>query len=428
MQGRNEKCHCGSGVKFKKCCLRKDSQKSNDIEYSTSSILAIIRMGLENLDAFEGGQKKVKVKNIGVMNKNTLICEFMPYSQISLDVKIEIGTIMSFFYGFLKEDEFKNVDFKYFAVRAYGQNGDEILYAISSKETAATIGKGNSIDWLKSTWFQENTPDYRLSIAKRIISEIETALREVIKDTLKSKFGDDWWDIALNNRLGQSIKKTYSDQFEEEVSSGEILINYTFLYQLPKIIVTHWTDFKCWFSNKVEFELNLDRLNKIRREEAHNRIISEKYLDELKRIHLELLSKISQAYPNIVSTFLIDNWRQRIKEIMGQGYSPLYKDIEVNGEPDPIIKLAKIIKGTKHTISYLEEIITGLRSVTVPVQKYDLHHELIDLFSKLKELNEVKLDKIMDGNILEITPVFERIQIHQGNMNSFLEKFLISES
>lgn len=34
--GRNEPCHCGSGKKYKKCCLEKDRQKQRNVRVATS--------------------------------------------------------------------------------------------------------------------------------------------------------------------------------------------------------------------------------------------------------------------------------------------------------------------------------------------------------------------------------------------------------
>ncbi len=184
--GRNDLCYCGSGLKYKYCCMNKDiNSLSNQIkpDITISSVLDVLKFGLQNLDILTNDTRKVRVRTINILNKDIIECQIYPYKTNSIDIKIEIGTIMGFLYGFFKDDSSnKIISPKYFAVRAYDGKEKEIIYAISSFETAALISNGNSIEWLKSTLFQENTADYRLGIAKKQISEIENSLRHVIID------------------------------------------------------------------------------------------------------------------------------------------------------------------------------------------------------------------------------------------------------
>lgn len=410
--------------------MNKKSQPSNEEKSNASvkSILSIIKFGLENLDALEGSDKKVKVKDVSIMNLDTLSCQFYAYSDKSVDLKVEIATIMGFFNGFFKDDSFENVDFKYYAARAYDENDQELLYAISSKQAAQLIGEGNSLDWLKSTLFQENTSDYRLGMAKRIISEIENSIRTVVKDRLKKQYGNDWWNQSLNNKLGNGIKGTYNNQFGEEISDGDILINYTYLLQLKKIISTHWICFRHLFDNKIDFENAIDELNKIRREEAHNREITAGHLTDLNNLHNSILSKISEEYPETLSTYLIDNWRIKIKSIMQQSYKPLYKGTELVDEPEPNLKLRRSIDSTKHLIEYIDNTVDKLESVVTPTQKKSLHNELLEVFETYKNLQEKKLKNVSDGEFDELLITIKLIEQHELRMNQFSEKFLLSES
>jgi len=129
--------------------------------------------------------------------------------------------------------------------------------------------KGNSLDWMKSSIFQENTEDYRLSVAKKQISEIENALREIIVDRLSKKHGKNWFILSVGKKLRESVIGTYTNQFGFEIEDGDVLIKYTFVLQLKKIICTNWKDFSDLFSNKIRFEEVITELNLIRREEAH---------------------------------------------------------------------------------------------------------------------------------------------------------------
>jgi hypothetical protein len=426
--GRNDKCYCGSGLKYKKCCKTKSSQTEKPIEITLSSLIKTIKLGLENLDKLNGSKQKIRVREIKLMNEDTLVCEFYPYKENSTDIKIEIATIMGFFNGFFRDDPYDGIRFRYYAVRAYDKEDIELLYALSSKASAEQIGTGNSIDWMKSTIFQENTNEYRLGIAKKIISEIEITFREVIKDILSKKYGADWWNFTLNNKLGKSIKDTYNNQFGFEITDGNVLIEYTYILQLKKIITTYWPDFKTLFDKKPDFENLIDNLNLIRREEAHNRVITQSHLDELNDIYIKLLSKISEKYPDILPTHLIDSWKSKIKLIMTNGYKPLYNSFELIDEPDLKIKLLKSINSTKHLIEYIKETISRLQSLVVPIQKNGIHNELVQHFVNYKDLSEKKLKNIADGELQILLETLKEIENYEITMNEFSGKFLLSEA
>jgi len=425
---RNDKCHCGSGLKYKKCCIKHNSKIIEKVNISLSTLLTTIKFGFENLDILNGSKQKVRIKEIKVLNNDSLVCEFHPYSDNSIEIKTEIASIMGFFNGFFINDAYQDINFKYYAARAYDKNDIELLYALSSKESAKQIGQGNSIDWMKSTLFQENTNDYRLGIAKKIISEIEITFREVIKDTLSKNYGSDWWNITLDNKLGKSIKETYKNQFGFEITDGNILIEYTYVLQLKKIITTYWPDFKNFFDKKTDFEKSIDDLNLIRREEAHNRIITQSHLDSLNDIYIKLLSKISENYPEILPTYLIDSWKSRIKTIMTIGYKPLYESSELIDEPNSKIKLMKSINSTEHLIEYLKETINRLQSLVVPIQKNKIHNELVEHFINYQKLSENKLKNIANGELRILLETLKEIENYEVKMNEFSEKFLLSEA
>jgi hypothetical protein len=55
--GRNEPCHCGSGKKYKKCCLEKDEGK-NRKEREKAALNAAKVMAAEAKEAEEKGETK----------------------------------------------------------------------------------------------------------------------------------------------------------------------------------------------------------------------------------------------------------------------------------------------------------------------------------------------------------------------------------
>lgn len=392
-------------------------------------ILKTIKLGLENLDTFSEGNKKIRVIDIFIINEDTLCCSYHSYFSNSSDIKMEIASIMGFFNGFFGKTGFKGLSFVYYAVKAFDKNNVELIYAISSKTTAELIGTRNSIDWLKSTFFQENTEEYRLAQSKRIIAEIENSLRELVRIKLSESYGENWWDNSLNNKLGKAIKDTYFEQFGVECNDGNKLISYTYTLQLKKIISTHFTLFKPYFDNLANFDIQMDNLNKVRREEAHNRSISEIHLKELNMLHEKLLSKVLSELTAFQSGYLTENWKLKIKKIMiERQYKPIYDGQEVLREPNLLIKLQKSKKNTESVIMYLEETIIKLKSISTPIHKKATQRDLINVLEKYKDL-QVELLKghtTLDEKEIEITVL--KINEHKKVMDHFVGAFLLAES
>ncbi|MCD4734927.1 MAG: hypothetical protein K8R53_02685 [Bacteroidales bacterium] len=312
---------------------KKEESNIADKEFSISEILSFLKTGLQNINLVNKEVANIDVKKIDLLNNKTLECQFYAVSNNSIDVKVEISSVMGALHGFFKDDSFKNIILNYYAVRAFDKEDSELMFVISSKETAALIGQGNSVDWMKSSIFQENTKDYRLGVAKRQISEIENALREIIVDRLSKKHGEDWFILSVGKKIRKGVINIYYNQYEIETEDGNILINYTFILQLKKIICTNWKDFSDLFANKIEFEKLLVEFNSIRNEEAHNRNISTEDLEKLKKIYEFILIGITAKYPSIIPNFLIDNWKIQIKEIMlSNKLEMIYADEEIQSE------------------------------------------------------------------------------------------------
>lgn len=393
------------------------------------NLIKAVSGGLKILHILDTNCNEINVKEVSLLNEDTLCCSFYPVSQKSNDIKLEIATIMGFFNGFFRDTSYENINFNHYAVRAYNTNNVEILNALSTKSAAECIGKGKSIEWLKLTLFQENTEDYRLSQAKQIISEIENGLREIVKTTLKSKLGDDWWDIGLNNKLGAEVKEMYSRQFDVDCSNGDILISYTFTLQLKKIILTHFNLFKSYFQTQNNFESLMDNLNKLRREEAHNRSISDLDLDNLRELHEELLSKVLIDLPSFQSVYLTENWRIKIKRIFTERqYKSVHSEFEINNEFDLVKKLLKIKENLTSLISYLNDTLIKLRSITVPIHKKELHNELIFCYEKQKNLQESLFGETLTLNSEKINTIVNEIRLHEIKMNEFSSEILLNEN
>tara|TARA_R110002020_G_scaffold105483_1_gene246064 strand:- start:1950 stop:3146 length:1197 start_codon:yes stop_codon:yes gene_type:complete len=392
-------------------------------------IIGIIRFGLENSDTLGADCKKVRVIEISVINEDTLCCDFYSNSTNSIDIKMEIVNIIGFFNGFFRNDKFEEISFAYYAVRAFDINNVELIYAISSKSTAELIGKGNSIDWLKSTFFQENTDDYRLAQSKRIIAEIENCLRELVKTKLNEQFGDNWWDKSLGSNLGKDVKQTYFNQFGVDCNDGDILITYRYTLQLKKIISTHYKLFKPYFTSLADFDIQMDNLNKIRREEAHNRRITEKNLTDLSALHEKLTAKILLELTTFQSGYLTENWRLKIKKIMVERqYKSIHDGQAVLDETDLSIKLQKTTQNIENLISYLSETIIKLKSVSTPVHKKPTQLELVNVLEKFKDLQIELLQTSTRLDEREIKLTVAKIDEHKKVMDNFVGDFLLAES
>ena len=408
---------------------KKEDSKIEEKEFSVSEILSLLKTVLQNINLANKEVANIDVKKIDLLNNKTLECQFYAKSNNSIDVKIEIGTVMGALHGFFKDDSFKNMLLDYYAVRAFDKEDSELMYVISSKEVAALIGKGNSIDWMKSSIFQENTKDYRLSVAKKQISEIENALREVIVDRLSKKHGKDWFILSVGKKLRESVIGTYNNQFGINIEDGDILIKYTFVLQLKKIICTNWKDFSDLFSNKIRFEKLILELNSIRREEAHNRNISTEDLEKLKEIYEFILIGITEKYPDILPHFLIDNWKIQIKEIMlSNKLEMIYSDNEIQSETNNGLKLVKTVLNLQKLIKHINDKELKLKSVVVPVQKLNIHNDFIGVLEKYRILHEELVECGKTGVLKIVQEKQREIELCKKTMDDFVEKFLLHES
>jgi hypothetical protein len=426
---RNAICPCGSGLKYKKCCMdKKVIENTNTKDLSVNDILSLLEMTLKNLNAVNKKVPNIGVKKIKLLNGKTLECQFYAESENSLDVKNEISSVMGALHGFFKDDSFENMRTDYYAVRAYDKTDIEIMYAISSKESAALIGNGKAIDWLKSTIIQENTKDYRLAIAKRQISDIENALRKVIVTRLSIKHGSDWFRKSLGNKLFESVKGVYENQFGEAIEDGSVLIEYTFVLQLKKIICTSWKDFSDLFENKIKFEEYIVELNEIRREEAHNRDVSVKDLDRLKKIYEFMLLGVTEKFPDIIPSYLIDNWKIQLKEIMLPKSDLPYSDTEVLNEKNQQLKLVKSVANLQGLINHIQDKEEKVKSVVVPIQKKKTHEELLNILLNYRTLHEELLECGKTGVLSDVLDKQNDIEEYSKKLHEFSEKYVFEES
>lgn len=399
------------------------------IQISIPNLISFLKIGLENIDALTENQKKVKVKDIYFVSLTTLVCEYYSEYEKSLDVKQQVATITGFLSGFFKDDLYDGIKVNYFGVKAFTEKGIELLYSISTRGAAKACAKGDSIEWLKNTYFQENTSDFRLSRAKTFISDIENAIRQVINDIYSAKFGDDWWNFAINETISRTIKSTYSNQFGESSDDGSILVKYSFTLDLKKIISSDWGSFKDLFIKKDKFEDTMVRLNVIRREEAHNRDITEEHIKDLEEIYEILLSEISKRYASIELTYMIEHWKSKIKSIfVYENHIETTYTTEQFEESTLEQKRQLIIQDCNSQIDFITSIISGLETIPVPISKKETHEELKEILLKYQNLQNERLNCCLTNQFEEVPQLVTSIKLHREMMDVFLNDFLLSES
>jgi hypothetical protein len=196
---------------------------------------------------------------------------------------------------------------------------------------------------------------------------------------LRKSHGHLWWEDCVDNKTKGDARSSYGNQTGATSSDGSVLISYTYLLQLKKIITDNWPDFSYIFPDRTIFESWINDVNTIRREEAHNRPITHANVGKLQQIYNDILREICQHYPEVVSSYLSNNWRLRISSILEE-YSDKQSSRSIGKEIGLVHSMHTVIE----TISDLYDVETRLSSVPVPPNKIDLHNKLIGLIQSLK--------------------------------------------
>jgi len=387
------------------------------MQLSIEYLCNTIKFGLQQEP--QDSKNKIKVINVKLLNNSIIVCEFYPYSKGTIEIKVEMAYIISFIASFFGEDNFGHETIKSFGARAYSENDEEIMYAISSKESANFLSQGNSIEWMKGTIFQENTEEYRLHLAKSKVSELEKTLRKMIANVLAEHEGKDWWNTCVDLKIKEAVNEKFPT-CEETLLVLE-LIEYTYLVDLQKIISDNWKYFNSIFESKTKLKKAIGSLNKIRIDEAHNRTITNDSIKKLERIYSEIMSKVANSYPELVSNYLIENWRIQVKDIVNY-----YVDNKV--EIKSGCKLEQAIALTNTMIQQLKDVEIKLASVPIPLAKQSLHHELARLFNTMRILFEKMVTNAENGDVINVEKNSKSIEENNLKIRKFTEKYIFSEA
>ncbi len=271
------------------------------------------------------------------------------------------------------------------------------------------MAKGNPLEWLKNSHFEDTTSEFLLQNAKVKISTIEKALRKLIFSVLNGKYGTQWIN-NIDSKDYQNMFRMYKRATGNDSKSSFEILDYSFLPNLKDIILNNFLDFQQYFTSKVDFESNHNKLNKIRRDESHNRDISHSTYKDLETIYDAILQKIVKVDDSIVPKYVIDNWHiqlYRIVDRMQNSIPQLEESDRGNNE--------KIFDSFRKYRKAVEYAVKELSNVLVPLCKKELHDELFEL---LKDLYETLNNMLKCGEKLKV----EKLEEYFIHYNEVLNK------
>ncbi len=259
------------------------------MEFSIQYLCDAAAHALSQQSAYENDKKKLRIKKVSLVNNSVISCEFYPHAKESAGIKNEVAFIMGFFASFFRDD-FRFDYIQNFAARAFAVEQTqevELIYAMSAPDVADFIAEGKAIQWITNSIFQDNTADYRLLTAKRYISQLENALRELIDKVFSEIKGEYWWDSFTSNinNFPRNISKLRKK--DKGNTSPRVLLDQTYLSNLRDIIIQNWQYFdKVFQTEKSIIEKILTDLNGVRCDEAHNRKITHEKSKQLENIRV----------------------------------------------------------------------------------------------------------------------------------------------
>ncbi len=196
-------------------------------KFTIDQSIEFLEFGFSNCLILSDSKPKFKINRIYYSQQSTLIVEYITNKKESMDVKIELGEIISFIGSFYLSETIEGPEFEtpmFFAVMALNENKHKLIYAISSHDATRNIMKGNSIEWLKNTIFEDQTNDFLLTQAKLKISKIENSLRKIIYDILQNKQSKDWHQ-SIDSKIFKDAYKAYKKETNNDDKSNSTILN-----------------------------------------------------------------------------------------------------------------------------------------------------------------------------------------------------------
>jgi hypothetical protein len=391
-----------------------------DLEFA----LDFLRQGLNKTKM--GGSSSSEYYNltgVKLVNGDTILIEFYANKLTSIEIKTEIMAIVSATYAFLDDNPLVTLKIENIATNALDSDGRQLMYSFSSIMAAQYASKGQPIEWLNGSIFNDSTAGGGLQVAKNRIYQIENALRDIIDQVMSLASGPGWWNNLLPIRVRSGAEKAFRKKFGQAPPKARDLLNYTYLPNLKDVVLENWPLFGSIFTNRLSFENDMNELNDIRRDESHNRKIGQSSVSDLENIYTRLMGNISLYCQEIVPGYLLENWRSRVADAV-ENYKKLHPEITREDKENPQIVIDKF----KQLIDLSAATRQVISSIVIPPGKNDISEELICIFTELHDALTAMLGHAKDGRIREMESAANRHQEVIRSMDDFAVKYLLEES
>ncbi len=115
---------------------------------------------------------------------------------------------------------------------------------------------------------------------------LENSIRKTVLNTLKDKYGANWWTVKVPSTVQKKVTKRQEDEKDTPFSErSNEPIYYSDFLDLIEIIENNWIDFSDTFRSMESIKYTLNALNILRRSIAHNSLLEE---DEIQRFKLHI--------------------------------------------------------------------------------------------------------------------------------------------
>ena len=395
---RNQPCTCGSGRQYMECCMPGD-RAATDIDAGISpmtdaALCNCIESGLGAVHQLSNGQlENVRVKAVTIDNLHLLTCSYYSRLRDIMDLKIEMKTIQSIMAPILDGQVVVQADIKRIATVAFDDDDNELGYAICSLEI---LGRNDEITWLQNSLFQFDSPETRSQTAQGKIAEIEKALRKLIAAELKATYGEDWWSNALSQNNRQKAESLYINKFGSLPDETSHLLDYVYLRDVKKMIINQWNVFDRYFPalTQNQFSAMIDDLNDVRNDLAHQRLISPQTAREVERTYQTLLCTIAESFPELVPTYLLDNWSEQTQQLATLPFFRLWQEYEPTRDVESNIKLFV------DSIALIKEVLVQLERIIPPLSRVNVHRKFLQTLRELEQ-TEVSILVMFRANDME---------------------------
>lgn len=112
---------------------------------------------------------------------------------------------------------------------------------------------------------------------------LENAVRELVSERLREKFGSDWWDTCATTSMKSQVadRRTKEGKNRWHIERGAHEINYTNFGDLRQLIVNKWQEFEDLFPDQNWLTSRLDELEASRNIIAHSNILDDREMTRL---------------------------------------------------------------------------------------------------------------------------------------------------